>query len=122
MRAIDTNVLVRLLVNDDEAQGARARAAFEAEDIWIGKAVLLETFWVLRPFTTSTIWPSHVRSRERWVCLECKLKTLSVSSWRLRPLQTVLTSPTPCTLQQHPAMLAPSQPSIEISRDAAKGD
>jgi len=31
--AIDTNVLVRLLVNDDEAQGSRARAAFEAEDI-----------------------------------------------------------------------------------------
>ncbi len=48
MIAIDTNVLVRLLVNDDEAQGARARAAFEAEEIWIGKTVLLETFWVLR--------------------------------------------------------------------------
>jgi predicted nucleic-acid-binding protein len=46
--AIDTNVLVRLLVNDDEAQGARARAAFETEEIWIGKTVLLETFWVLR--------------------------------------------------------------------------
>jgi predicted nucleic-acid-binding protein len=46
--AIDTNVLVRLLVNDDEAQGSRARAAFEVEDIWIGKTVLLETFWVLR--------------------------------------------------------------------------
>ena len=48
MIAIDTNVLVRLLVNDDEAQGSRARAAFEVEDIWIGKTVLLETFWVLR--------------------------------------------------------------------------
>jgi predicted nucleic-acid-binding protein len=46
--AIDTNVLVRLLVNDDEAQGSRARAAFETEEIWIGKTVLLETFWVLR--------------------------------------------------------------------------
>ncbi len=48
MIAVDTNVLVRLLVNDDAAQGARARAAFEAEQIWIGKTVLLETFWVLR--------------------------------------------------------------------------
>jgi predicted nucleic-acid-binding protein len=48
MIALDTNVLVRLLVNDDPAQGARARAAFEAEPIWIGKTVLLETFWVLR--------------------------------------------------------------------------
>jgi predicted nucleic-acid-binding protein len=46
--AIDTNVLVRLLVNDDAAQGARARAAFEAQEIWIGKTVLLEAFWVLR--------------------------------------------------------------------------
>jgi predicted nucleic-acid-binding protein len=46
--AIDTNVLVRLLVNDDEAQGSRARATFEAEDIWIGKTVVLESFWVLR--------------------------------------------------------------------------
>ena len=48
MIAIDTNVLVRLLVNDDPAQGARARAAFETEEIWIAKTVLLETFWVLR--------------------------------------------------------------------------
>jgi predicted nucleic-acid-binding protein len=46
--AIDTNVLVRLLVNDDEAQGSRARAVFEREEVWIGKTVLLETFWVLR--------------------------------------------------------------------------
>jgi len=46
--AIDTNVLVRLLVNDDQAQGSRARIAFETEEIWIGKTVLLETFWVLR--------------------------------------------------------------------------
>jgi len=46
--AIDTNVLVRFLVNDDEAQGSRARAAFETEEIWIGKTVLLETFWMLR--------------------------------------------------------------------------
>jgi len=46
--AIDTNVLVRLLVNDDPAQGSRARAAFETEEIWIGKTVLLETFRVLR--------------------------------------------------------------------------
>jgi predicted nucleic-acid-binding protein len=46
--AIDTNVLVRLLVNDDAAQSARVRALFEKEEIWIGKTVLLETIWVLR--------------------------------------------------------------------------
>jgi predicted nucleic-acid-binding protein len=46
--AIDTNVLVRLLVNDDAVQSASARALFEKEEIWIGKTVLLETVWVLR--------------------------------------------------------------------------
>lgn len=48
MIAIDTNVLVRLLVNDDQVQNASVRALFEKEEIWIGKTVLLETVWVLR--------------------------------------------------------------------------
>jgi predicted nucleic-acid-binding protein len=48
MIAIDTNVLVRLLVNDDAAQSASVRTLFEKEEIWIGKTVLLETIWVLR--------------------------------------------------------------------------
>lgn len=48
MIAIDTNVLVRLLVQDDAAQGAAARSLFEKQEIWIGKTVLLETIWVLR--------------------------------------------------------------------------
>jgi len=46
--AIDTNVLVRLLVSDDVVQNASARKLFEKEEIWIGKTVLLETVWVLR--------------------------------------------------------------------------
>src|SRR5260370_37535550 len=75
-----------------------------------------------RRTTTSTPRQSHMRSKERWVCPGCKLKKLSASSWHLRPLQIVLTSLTPCTLRQRPAMLALSQPSIEISRVAAKGD
>ncbi len=47
MIAIDTNVLVRLLVADDPAQSRRARALLEKEDVWIGPTVLLETAWVL---------------------------------------------------------------------------
>lgn len=47
MLAVDTNVVVRLLVNDDERQGARARALFESDDVWIGATVLLEVAWVL---------------------------------------------------------------------------
>jgi predicted nucleic-acid-binding protein len=48
MLAADTNVLVRLLTNDDAAQGARARALFEREAIFVAKTVLLEAEWVLR--------------------------------------------------------------------------
>ena len=47
MLAVDTNVVVRLLVNDDAEQGAAARRLFESDEIWIGVTVLLETAWVL---------------------------------------------------------------------------
>jgi len=47
MLAVDTNVIVRLLVNDDARQGAAARRLFESDEIWIGVTVLLETAWVL---------------------------------------------------------------------------
>lgn len=47
MLAVDTHVVVRLLVNDDERQGARARALFDSDDVWIGATVLLEVAWVL---------------------------------------------------------------------------
>ncbi|MDD2775657.1 MAG: type II toxin-antitoxin system VapC family toxin [Gallionella sp.] len=48
MYAIDTNVLVRLLTQDDASQAARAVALFRAEKIFIPKTVVLETEWVLR--------------------------------------------------------------------------
>lgn len=47
MLAVDTNVIVRLLVNDDERQGRQARQLFESDDVWIGVTVLLEAAWVL---------------------------------------------------------------------------
>lgn len=46
MRAIDTNVLVRLLVRDDAAQAARAEA-FVAGGAWVAHLVLAETLGVL---------------------------------------------------------------------------
>lgn len=51
--AVDTNVLVRLLVRDDEAQFAAAqrlveRAAADDVPVLIMLCVLLETEWVLR--------------------------------------------------------------------------
>ena len=48
MIAVDTNVVVRLLTNDDPRQAQAARNLFAAELIWLSKTVLLETEWVLR--------------------------------------------------------------------------
>jgi len=47
MRAIDTNVLVRILVRDDPDQAAAANA-FIAGGAWVSLLVLMETAWVLR--------------------------------------------------------------------------
>jgi predicted nucleic-acid-binding protein len=45
--AADTNVLVRFLTRDDEAQAARAATLLSSRLVWISKTVLLETAWVL---------------------------------------------------------------------------
>lgn len=46
MRAIDTNVLVRLITRDDARQAAAADT-FIASGAWVGHLVLAETTWVL---------------------------------------------------------------------------
>lgn len=46
MRAIDTNVLVRLVTRDDEKQ-VTAAEAFVAKGAWVSLLVLAETSWVL---------------------------------------------------------------------------
>jgi predicted nucleic-acid-binding protein len=46
MLAVDTNVLVRLLVRDDARQAAAADAAV-ASGGWVSHLVLAETVWVL---------------------------------------------------------------------------
>ena len=48
MRAIDTNIVVRLLTADDAEQAKAARGIVEAGDIFLGVTVLLEAEWVLR--------------------------------------------------------------------------
>ena len=48
MIAVDTNVLVRLLTNDDPSEAKRALRVMESDDVLIPKTVLLETEWVLR--------------------------------------------------------------------------
>ncbi len=46
MRAIDTNVLVRLIVRDDPDQ-VRLAEEFIAKGAWVSHLVLAETLWVL---------------------------------------------------------------------------
>ena len=46
MRAVDTNLLVRLVVRDDAAQ-ADAAEAYVAKGAWVSHLVLAETLWVL---------------------------------------------------------------------------
>ena len=48
MIAVDTNLLVRILTNDDPIQAHRAVKILKSDDIYIPKTVLLETEWVLR--------------------------------------------------------------------------
>ena len=49
---LDTNVVVRVVVKDDEAQEREAqnawRAALSAGGVFLSKVVLVETAWVLR--------------------------------------------------------------------------
>ncbi len=47
MRAVDTSVLVGLIVRDDPQQVARAEA-FVAQGAWIALPVLAEAVWVLK--------------------------------------------------------------------------
>jgi predicted nucleic-acid-binding protein len=46
MRAVDTNVLVRLATRDDDKQVAAAEA-FIAPGAWVSHLVLVEAMWVL---------------------------------------------------------------------------
>jgi predicted nucleic-acid-binding protein len=56
MYAVDTNVIVRYLVNDDPGQARRARAVLDHEPTWIAKSVLLEAAWVLES-VYERVWP-----------------------------------------------------------------
>ena len=46
MRAVDTNLLVRLLARDDHRQ-AEAAQKFIADGAWVSHLVLAETIWVM---------------------------------------------------------------------------
>ena len=47
MRAVDTNVIVRLITRDDKAQVAAAEKYIAERGAWVSHLVLLEVAWVL---------------------------------------------------------------------------
>jgi predicted nucleic-acid-binding protein len=46
--AIDTNILIRLVARDDEAQYQSVLQLFSQHNIWISQTVLIESEWVMR--------------------------------------------------------------------------
>lgn len=48
MITIDTNILIRFLINDDEVQHQKAKKLFLTKSVYVLKTVLLEAEWVLR--------------------------------------------------------------------------
>ena len=54
MKAVDTNVLLRLVTGDDPAQESTARELLETAGIFVPLSVLMEAEWVLRSFYR---WP-----------------------------------------------------------------
>lgn len=48
MIAIDTNIIVRTIVDDDAAQVVRAKVLLAQGSLFVSTTVLLETEWVLR--------------------------------------------------------------------------
>ncbi|MBI3182803.1 MAG: type II toxin-antitoxin system VapC family toxin [Myxococcales bacterium] len=48
MIGIDTNLVVRVITNDDPQQARRAAELMRKNRLWLSKTVLLETEWVLR--------------------------------------------------------------------------
>jgi len=46
--AVDTNIIIRFLVNDDPKQFKKAYSIFNTKEIFIPDTVILETEWVLR--------------------------------------------------------------------------
>jgi predicted nucleic-acid-binding protein len=48
MISVDTNIIVRLLTQDDAEQYQKAHQLFDSKEVFISDSVILETEWVLR--------------------------------------------------------------------------
>jgi predicted nucleic-acid-binding protein len=89
MRAVDTNVLVRLATRDDPAQAAAAER-FVAAGAWVSHVVLAEFTWVLR-----SVYGAGARelaaaiqillSHEHLILQDAGTVRLALASFRKRP-------------------------------------
>lgn len=89
MRAVDTNVLVRLVTRDDAKQVAAAEA-FVARGAWVPHLVLAEMTWVLasvydrNPAAIATAVEMLLR-HEHLTLQDSDAVALAVASFRKRP-------------------------------------
>ena len=73
MIAIDTNILVRIVTNDDPEQALRAANILQNQAVFITKTVILELEWVLR----------FSYSLERTIILSTLQKILTTDSFTI---------------------------------------
>lgn len=66
MIAIDTNIIVRFLTQDDPEQYQKSVDVFSTQDVFIADTVILETEWVLRYAYAYT--PDRIIAAIRQVC------------------------------------------------------
>jgi predicted nucleic-acid-binding protein len=89
MRAIDTNVLVRLVVRD-EAKQAQAAEDFVANGAWVSHLVLAETVWVLDAVYERTAEQiataiDMLLNHERLTVQDAEIVTAATEQFRRRP-------------------------------------
>jgi predicted nucleic-acid-binding protein len=89
MRAVDTNVLVRLIARDDLKQVAAAEA-FVAQGAWVPQLALVEATWVLasvygrRPAAIATA-VEMLLSHQHLTLQDADAVTAAVGRFRRRP-------------------------------------
>lgn len=89
MRAVDTNVLVRLLALDDPKQ-AQVAAAFVAGGAWVSHLVLAEATWVLSAVFARTPRQiaealSQIVEHESLVVQEADVVSQALAHYRSKP-------------------------------------
>lgn len=89
MRAVDTNVLVRLLARDDPDQAVVAES-FVAAGAWISHLVLAETAWVLasvyaRSSAQIAAAIAHLLEHENLVVQDPDVVALALAQMKRRP-------------------------------------